>query len=284
VAIQVSHPPVPISSPITGPINLGQHTGEMLLTGKVDPTCEGSCHSTSTAVAYDAPWLVLALLGALALWWRRRRGLLGCVLATLAGGFLLPMIARTYVAERFALYLLPAYALLAAIGIGTIVTEATRRRIVSKAALASVALVLLIYGVLQMNAINEHWNQHPPVDYRGMADAFVGSGIAHAITNAPPNVSDGITYYLGDKVSYAGPEALKRDLCSTSAPFAFIQLSIAITPVERDCLLEDHASAMDFHGGGNDLLRLWLVQAPGLKRFGPRVIGKPNARRQHAGG
>jgi SAM-dependent methyltransferase/4-amino-4-deoxy-L-arabinose transferase-like glycosyltransferase len=274
--IKAARPPLPISAPVTGPVNLGIYTGELLETGKVSTVCSGECYPAGKVALYDAPLLVLAILGAFALWWRRRRGVLGCLLVALVGGFALPTIARVYVADRFVLYLLPAYALLAAVGIAALATEAARRRVASKATLATIALLALVYGGLRMYHVNEHWNQHPPLDYKGMADAFVGSGVAHGITNSPPNVSDGLTYYLGDKVSYAQPAALERELCSASAPFAFVQLHFAITPAEEACLLARHASGIDFHGGGNQLLRLWLVLAPGEKRFTRRVIGKPS--------
>jgi SAM-dependent methyltransferase/4-amino-4-deoxy-L-arabinose transferase-like glycosyltransferase len=272
--IKTARPPLPIASPVTGPVNLGMYTGELLETGKVNTACGSECRPAAKVELWDAPLLLLALVGAFALWRHRRRGLLGCLLAALVGGFALPMIGRVYVADRFVLYLLPAYALLAAVGIAAIATEAARRRVASKATLAAIALIVLIYGGLRMYHVNEHWNQHPPLDYKGMADAFVGSGIDHAVTNSPPNVSDGLTYYLGDRVSYAPPGALERDLCSAGAPFAFVQLHFAITPAEESCLLARHASSLDFHGGGDQVLRLWLVQATGEKRFATRLIAK----------
>jgi len=275
--IAQARPPVSLTAPLTGPANLGLYTGELLETGKVNPVCGARCYPATTAARLDLPLLVLAALGVLALWWRRRRGLLGCLLVTLLGAFALPAIARVYVTDRFVLYLLPAYALLAAIGLGAIFTEVARRTRAPRPALATIALALLVFGALRMNQVNERWNQRPPLDYRGMADAFVGSGIARAVTDAPPNVADGLAYYLGTKVSYAPPAALQRELCSNSTPFAFIQLHFAISPSERACLTARHASGLDFHGGGDQLLRLWLVQAPGEARFTPRVTGKPNA-------
>ena len=111
-----------------------------------------------------------------------------------------------------------------------------------------------------------------------MADAFAGTGIAHAITNAPPNVADGLAFYLGSRVSYAPPATLRSALCGNATPFAFIQLHFAITPAQEACLLARHASSPDFHGG-DQLLRLWLIQTPGQARFTPRVLGRPDARR-----
>jgi MYXO-CTERM domain-containing protein len=278
-AIAQARPPLAATAPLTGPAGLGMYTGELLETGKVDAACGSECQPSATKARWDAPLLVLAVLGALTLWRRRRRGVLGCLLATLVGSFALLAIARVYAADRFVLYLLPAYALLAAIGLGALFTGAARRSLAPKPALATIALAVLVFGVLRVNQVNEHWNQHPPVDYRGMADAFIGSGIPHAITNAPPNVADGLAYYLGSKVSYAPPTTLQRELCANSAPFAFVQLHLAITPAEEACLIARHASSLDFHGGGDQLLRLWLVQAPGEARFTPRVIGQPDAHR-----
>ncbi len=279
-SIAQARPPLSATAPLTGPAGLGMYTGELLETGKVSAVCGSECQPPAKAARWDAPLLALVLLGALALWRERRRGMLGCLLATLIGSFALLTIARVYAADRFVLYLLPAYALLAAIGLGALFRTAARRSLAPRPALAVIALAALVFGVLRINQVNEHWNQNPPVDYRGMADAFVGSGIAHAITNAPPNVADGLTYYVGSKVSYAPPATLQQALCANSAPFAFVQLHFAITPAEEACLVARHASSLDFHGGGDQLLRLWLVQAPGEARFTPRVIGKPDARRR----
>jgi SAM-dependent methyltransferase/4-amino-4-deoxy-L-arabinose transferase-like glycosyltransferase len=283
-AISKARPPLRVTAPLAGPAGLGMYTGELLETGKINIVCGTECTPAAKTARLDAPLLVLALLGALALWWRRRRGVLGCLLVTLVGGFAIPTIARAYVADRFVLYLLPAYALLAAVGLGALFTAAARRSLAPRPLLATVALATLVFGTLRLNQVNERWNHHPPVDYKGMADAFMGSGIAHVVTNAPPSVANGLTYYLGSKVSYAPPAALREDLCGSSVPFAFVQLSFAITPAEEACLLARHASSLDFHGGGGDLLRLWLVQAPGQARFTPRVIGEPfAARAAHAG-
>ena len=112
-----------------------------------------------------------------------------------------------------------------------------------------------------------------------MANAFLGSGIPHAVTNAPPNVAYGLAVYLGNKVSYARPAALEQQLCSTGAPLAFVQLHFAITLAGERCLLGRHASSLDFHGRSDQLLRLWLVQSPGEKQFAPRVIGEPGGHR-----
>lgn len=281
-AIARARPPLPATAPLTGPADLGIYTGELLETSMSNPTSHPTCaahkcYSPARTVLLDLPLLVPAVLGALALWRRRRRGMLGCLLFTLVGAFALPTIARVYVADRFILYLLPAYALLAAVGIGAFFTEAARRSLAPKPVLCTVALLALVFGALRMNQVNERWNHYPPVDYKGMADAFIGSGIPHAVTNAPPRVANGLVYYLGSKVSFVPPTALRQDLCGSSAPFAFVQLAFAITPAEEACLLARHASSLDFHGGGDDLLRLWLVQAPGEARFIPRVIGKPDA-------
>jgi|HubBroStandDraft_6_1064221.scaffolds.fasta_scaffold07750_2 SAM-dependent methyltransferase/4-amino-4-deoxy-L-arabinose transferase-like glycosyltransferase len=276
-AIARARPPLPATAPITGPIDLGMYTGELLETGKINAVCGSHCEPAAKVARWDAPLLVLAIAGALALWWRQRRGVLGCLLATLVGSFALLTIARTYAADRFVLYLLPAYALLAAVGLGALLSWVVRRQPTLRPTLAVGALALLIFGALRINQMNERWNQRPPEDYRGMADAFLGSGIPHAVTNAPPNVADGLSYYLGAKVSYAPPTQLQAQLCSEGAPFAFVQLHFAITPAEERCLLARHASALDFHGGGDQLLRLWLVQAPGEPRFAPRVIGEPDA-------
>jgi MYXO-CTERM domain-containing protein len=276
-AVARARPPLAPTAPLAGPAGLGMYTGELFETGKVDTACGSECSPPANVARWDAPLLALAALGALALWRRRRRGLLGCLLFALVGGFALPTIARVYAADRFVLYLLPAYALLAAVGLGALFTAAARRPLAPRPVLLSVALAALVFGALRINRVNERWNHHPPVDYQGMADAFVGSGISHAVTNAPPSVANGLAYYLGSKVSYAPPAALRQDLCGSSAPFAFVQLAFAITPAEEACLLARHASSLDFHGGGDDLLRLWLVQAPGEARFTPRVTGKPDA-------
>jgi SAM-dependent methyltransferase/4-amino-4-deoxy-L-arabinose transferase-like glycosyltransferase len=277
-AIARARPPLSVAGPLTGPAGLGMYTGEMLETGKVNAVCGTECQPLANVTRWDAPLFALALLGSFMLWRRQRRGILGCLLVTLVGGFALLTIARVYAADRFVLYLLPAYALLAAVGIGALLTGAARRALAPRPALLTIALATLAFGALRMNGVNEHWNQRSPVDYRGMADAFTGSGLAHAITNAPPNVADGLAYYLGSKVSYAPPATLQRELCANDAPFAFIQLHFAITPAEETCLITRHASSLDFHGGGDQLLRLWLVQAPGEARFTPRVIGKRDAR------
>jgi SAM-dependent methyltransferase/4-amino-4-deoxy-L-arabinose transferase-like glycosyltransferase len=283
-AISKARPPLRVTAPFTGPAGLGMYTGELLETGKINIVCGTECAPAAETARWDAPLLVLAMVGALALWWRRRRGVLGCLLVTLVGGFAIPTIAHVYAADRFVLYLLPAYALLAAVGLGALFTEAARRSLAPRPLLATIALATLVFGTLRLNQVNERWNHHPPVDYKGMADAFMGSGIAHVVTNAPPNVANGLTYYLGSKVSYAPPATLRKDLCGSSVPFAFAQLSFAITPAEEACLLARHASSLDFHGGGSDLLRLWLVQAPGQARFTPRAIGEPFvARARHAG-
>ncbi len=260
------------------------YTGELLESGKVSAVCGSECQPLAKAVWWDVPLLALVALGGLALWRGRRRGVLGCLLVTLVGSFGLLTITRVYAADRFVLFLLPAYALLAAIGLGALVSEAARRSLAPKPALAAIALAALMFGVLRINQVNEHWNQHPPADYRGMADAFIGSGIAHAITNAPLNVADGLQYYLGSKISYAPPSVLQQELCANAAPFAFVQLHFAITPAEEACLIERHASSLDFHGGGDQLLRLWLVQASGEARFTPRVIGEPDAHRVKSAG
>jgi SAM-dependent methyltransferase/4-amino-4-deoxy-L-arabinose transferase-like glycosyltransferase len=273
--IAKARPPLSAAAPLSGPADLGMYTGELLETGKVNAVCSTNCYPAGKTLGFDAPLLMLAIIGAFALWWRRRRGVLGCLLVILIGGFALPTIARVYAANRFVLYLLPAYALLVAFGIAAIATTVARRRVAPRPAVAAVTLALLIFGVLRLNHVNEHWNQHPPVDYKGMSDAFLGSGVAHAVTNAPPRVADGLTYYLGGKVSYAPPAVLQRELCAGGAPFAFIQLHFAITPAERNCLSARHASSLDFQGGGRQLLRLWLVQSPGESRFTARVIGKP---------
>jgi SAM-dependent methyltransferase/4-amino-4-deoxy-L-arabinose transferase-like glycosyltransferase len=271
--IAKARPPLSASAPISGPADLGMYTGELLETGKVNAVCATNCYGSGKTLGLDAPLLILAILGALALWWRRRRGVLACLLVVLVGGFALPTVARIYAANRFVLYLLPAYALLAAAGIGAIADAASRRRVAPRPVLAAAALALLIFGALRLNHVNEHWNQHPPVDYKGMSDAFLGSGVAHAVTNAPPRVADGLAYYLGGKVSYAPPAVLERELCTDGAPFAFIQLHFSITPAERSCLSERHASSLDFQGGGDQLLRLWLIQSPGESRFAARVTG-----------
>lgn len=88
----------------------------------------------------------------------------------------------------------------------------------------------------------------------------------------------------GSKISYAPPSVLQQELCANAAPFAFVQLHFAITPAEEACLIERHASSLDFHGGGDQLLRLWLVQASGEARFTPRVIGEPDAHRVKSAG
>jgi 4-amino-4-deoxy-L-arabinose transferase-like glycosyltransferase len=273
--IRRERPPLPAAAPLTGPIGLGVYTGEMLETGKVNVVCSSECHPDSELARFDAPLLVLAIVGSFGLWWRRRRGLLGCLLVTLVGGFALPTIARSYVADRFVLYLFPAYALLAAVGIATIASEAVRRRVASKSTLAAIAVVVLLFGGLRMYEVNDHWSQKPPIDYKGLANAFMGSGVARAVTNAPPNVAYGLTYYLSNRVSYARPATLEEKLCASGAPFAFVQLHFAITAAEERCLAGRRASSLDFHGRGDQLLRLWLVQSPGLKRFAPRVIGDP---------
>ncbi len=273
-AIKSQRPALPASSPVVGPIDLGIYTGELLETGKVKTSCSTHCLSPAKAAFPDAPLLICAILGVIALWWRRRRGLLGCLLVALVGGFALPTLARSYVAPRFVLYLLPAYALLAAVGIAAVLTWAAHRRIASKPTLAAVALAVLIFGGLRMYEVNESWGQRPGIDYRGMADAFAGTGIPHAVTNAPPNVAYGLTYYLGSKVSYAKPALLRAELCANSAPFAFVQLAFPITSEERNCLAARGASSLDFHGSGNQLLRLWVIQSPGVARFTPRVTGE----------
>jgi SAM-dependent methyltransferase/4-amino-4-deoxy-L-arabinose transferase-like glycosyltransferase len=273
-AIKSARPPLPASSPVVGPIDLGIYTGELLETGGVNTSCGAHCESPARAALPDAPLLICAILGVVALWWRRRRGLLGCLLVALVGGFALPTLARSYVAPRFVLYLLPAYALLAAVGIGAVLTWAARHRVASKSVLATIALAALLFGGLRMYEVNERWGQRPGIDYRGMADSFAGTGIPHAVTNAPPNVAYGLTYYLGSKVSYAQPATLRADLCASSAPFTFVQLAFPITPEERNCLLARGASSLDFHGSGNQLLRLWVIQSPGLPRFTPRVTGE----------
>ncbi len=272
--IKSKRPPLPASSPVVGPIDLGIYTGELLETGKVKTACSARCLSPAKAAYPDAPLLICAILGTITLWSRRRRGLLGCLLVALVGGFALPTLARSYVAPRFVLYLLPAYALLAAVGIAALFRWAARRRIAPKPVLGAVALAALIFGGLRMYEVNERWGQHPSSDYRGLADAFTVSGIGHAVTNAPPNVGYGLAYYLGNKVSYAEPAALRAELCGSGAPFAFVQLTFAITPEERSCLTARGASSLDFHGSGDQLLRLWLIQAPGLPRFVPRVTGE----------
>ena len=154
-------PPLPASSPVTGPINLGVYTGEMLETGKVNVVCSSECHPDIELARFDAPLLVCALAGVFTLWWRRRRGLLGCLLVALVGGFALPTIARPYVVDRFVLYLFPAYALLAAVGIAAIASEVVRRHVASKATLAAIALAVLMFSGLRMYQVNEYWNQHP---------------------------------------------------------------------------------------------------------------------------
>jgi hypothetical protein len=272
-AIRRARPPLPLSAPVTGPIDLGMYTGELLESGHAKLGCSTRCHALTRAALPDAPLLICAVIGALALWWRRRRGLLGCLLVTLVGGFALPTLARAYVADRFVLYLLPAYALLAAVGIGALAQWAARRRIAPKPVLAALALALLIFGGLRIYALNERWGQHPSIDYRGLGDAFAVSGIGHAVTNAPPNVAYGLAYYLGAKVSYAGPAALRAALCGGSAPLAFAQLAFAITAEERACLAARGASSLDFHGSGSQLLRLWLIRSPGLPQFAQRVAG-----------
>ena len=261
-AIKSKRPPLPLSSPVTGPISLGMYTGQLLESGDVKLGCSTRCHTLAHAALPDAPLLICAIIGAIALWSRRRRGLLGCMLVALVGGFALPTLARSYVADRFVLYLLPAYALLAAIGIATALRWAARRRIAPKPVLAGLALAVLIFGGMRLYAINERWGQHPSIDYRGLGDAFAGTGIGHAVTNAPPNVAYGLAYYLGSKVSYAQPAALRAELCGSSTPFAFVQLAFAITAEERNCLMARGASSLDFHGNSNQPLRLWLIQSP----------------------
>jgi SAM-dependent methyltransferase/4-amino-4-deoxy-L-arabinose transferase-like glycosyltransferase len=272
-AIKKARPVLPAAAPLIGPINLGAYTGQLLETGSANTKCTSLCYSNIQLIEYGGPLLLCALLGAIALWWRRRRAMLGCLIAVLVGSYLLPTIARVYVADRFALYLLPAYALLAAIGLGAIVRTLMRQRGMWRAAALTSAAALFVFSFLQINKLNEHWGRFPPINYKGLVEAYRGTGIPRAITNAPPNVSYGLTYYLPHKLIYDGPAELERELCATSDTIAFVQLNYPITASERACLEQRHASSLDFPGASDKLLRLWLVQAPGKPAFTPLVTG-----------
>jgi SAM-dependent methyltransferase/4-amino-4-deoxy-L-arabinose transferase-like glycosyltransferase len=276
-AIRKARPTLPPSAPLIGPINLGAYTGQLLETGSANTKCTSLCYSKTQLFEYGSPLLVCALLGAIALWWRRRRAMLGCLVAVLVGSYLLPTLARVYVADRFALYLLPAYALLAAIGLGASAQALMRQRWAWRAAVLMGVAALSAIGFLRIYQVNEHWGHFPPVNYKGLAEAYRGTGIPHAITNVPPNIDYGLTYYLGDKLSYEGPAALERELCGVGATLAFVQLNFPITATERSCLEQRHASSLDFPGASDKLIRLWLIQAPGKPAFAPLVTGASSA-------
>lgn len=274
-AIQKSRPALPASAPLTGPINLGAYTGQLLETGEANTSCTSLCYSKSQLIDYGSPLLICVLIGALALWWRRRRAMLGCLAVVLVGSYLLPTLARVYVADRFALYLLPAYALLAAIGLGAGAQTLMRQRGALRIAVPSLAVALAVLGFLRISQRNEHWGHFPPVNYKGLAEAYRGSGIPHALTNAPPNVTYALAYYLGDKMSYAEPAALERELCGSATQLAFLQISFPITAQERSCLQQRHASSLDFPGASDRVIRLWLIQAPGKPAFSRRITSAP---------
>jgi ubiquinone/menaquinone biosynthesis C-methylase UbiE/4-amino-4-deoxy-L-arabinose transferase-like glycosyltransferase len=261
--IQKERPPLPLSAPITGPIELGRYTGELVVHGKVRPVCTSACYSSGKLALFDAPMLIFAILGGVALWRWRRRGILGCLLVTLIGGFALPTLTRTYAAERFVLYLLPTYALLAAVGIAALFGAAAHRKLAPKPALLAIAVVLLFVGTLRIYDVNQRWGETPEIDYRGLADAVLGSGVAHAVTNAPPSVADGLAYYLGKRVSFSPPATLQKQLCGSSVPFEFVQLHYPIPVAEERCLEARGGSSLDFNGRSDQVLRLWLIQAPG---------------------
>jgi hypothetical protein len=276
-AIKKARPVLPASAPLIGPINLGAYTGQLLETGNANTKCTSLCYSKIQLIEYGGPLLLCALLGALALWWRRRRAMLGCLITVLVGAYLLPTITRVYVADRFALYLLPVYALLAAIGLGACAQALMRQQWIWRAAVLMSTAALFVFGFLQINKLNEHWGRFPPINYKGLVEAYRGTGISRAITNAAPSVSYGLAYYIPHKLVYDGPVALERELCATSATLAFIQLNYPITASERSCLERRHASSLDFPGAGDRLLRLWLIQAPGKPSFTPLVTGQSSA-------
>ncbi len=271
-AIRKSRPTLPASAPLVGPINLGAYTGQLLETGSSNTVCTSLCYSKIHLLEYGGPLLGCALLGAIALWWRRRRAMLGCLVLVLVGSYLLPTLARVYVADRFALYLFPAYALLAASGLGASAQALMRYRSTWRIPVLMSALTLFVVGCLRIEQVNEHWGHFPPVNYKGLAEAFRGTGIPRAVTNAPPTVAFGVSYYLGRKLEFVGSSALEHELCGTATTFAFIQLHFPITVAERACLEQRHASSLDFPGASSDnLIRLWLIQAPGKAKFAPLV-------------
>ncbi len=161
---------------------------------------------------------------------------------------------------------------LAGRGVAAIVEPLVTGRRRGRTLLAGAAVVLLAIGVVRIVRVNGNEYQPPKRDYRGLADAFRGSGLATLISQANPPCA-GLQWYLGDAVRFEGPAALAGSLCAGSGPIAFAQIVTPITRAEQACLLARHATVEDFPGRSGAVLRLWIAQSPGVPRFTAGAIG-----------
>jgi 4-amino-4-deoxy-L-arabinose transferase-like glycosyltransferase len=261
---------------VTGPASIGAYTGQLLFSGTDYQACPGQCYTTARLAKWGWVLFLPALAGIVALWYWRRRGLLGLILCSLLGSFALIIVAQITVHDRFTLFLLPIYALLSAIGAAAAINAVALRGF-PRPVLALAGVAALTFGAYRIYEFNQIIHDGPANDFSGLEDAFKGSGVPYAVTNLPPSYNYGLRWYFGKQVVYETPTDLPSVLCRRGATLAFIQGVLPLTATELRCLRRRHPSAEDFPGGGATLLRLWLVRAPGQPAFTLRVAAPPGA-------
>jgi hypothetical protein len=259
--------PIPLAGPITGPMNLGAYNGELMLTGTATRSCNTMCFSSGQLAEWGGPLFLAALAAIVELWGLRRRGILGALLIPLAGSFALFAVGSVWAADRFVLVLFPAYTMLAAVGAASIV-HALDRGVVLRGALAVAGALLLGQGALRIYHFNQRF-EPPSQDYKAVGVAYRASGVPVIFSDGRPSDSFGLQWYIGRRLVYLSPAALQDQLCNRTGALAFIQHYRPITPTEAACLARRHAAVEDFRGG---VLRLWLVQSPGLPSVSAKAI------------
>lgn len=257
IAATPAIPTVPWHGPVSGAGLLSAREVELLMTGDVRATCQGNCFQGSDFVRFALPGLVLAALGAAALWRSHGWRLVVILAVPMLVTFTPLAVTGALVADRFLLHLLPVAAVLMAAAIAAIASAVGRVRPL-RPVLVVLGSLLALFGVTRILDLTSRWTATPYENTKLVAQVANGSGIRPVVTNS--DRSAGIRFYVGADLEVRQIADLEALFCDRRASFTYIDYPVRSDRPNTDCLYQRGAARVHVtQRGRGRFTDVWVV-------------------------
>jgi len=252
---KVLRPPVPLDTPITGPVALMAPMGRMFVEGDINIRCVAQCDRGGELWLYGLIPVLFAIAGGYELHRRRQTGQLLVFALPLLALFTVVTVGRLFMLDRFALFLLVPMAMLIAVGLAG-AGQFLWRMAPARPLVVLVGTALVLFGSYRMIQMSTRWAELPQENYKQAAEIALASRVRPIVTNSVRPW--GLWYYLGrDGVRQIDEADLESVLCGKGS-LVFIDHKYRTNSPDVSCLVRDGAARITVEQRARGSFEVWI--------------------------